>query len=149
MVICRCGFLMVRRCRYTKLMDSRYRYNRYRYHKNTIINKDISPLVGIVFLSLFELLFFIARIIWSLYSPLAYSNWDYDLIPQMIATYLSILRPDARALTSDGHVSLWLSCSCMISYRLINQIITSTLTSSKHRRSVVGTPALPRHICVN
>ena len=42
----------VRGCRYTKLIDSRYRYNRYRYHKNAIINKDISPLVGIVFLSL-------------------------------------------------------------------------------------------------
>jgi len=40
---------MVRGCRYTKLIDSRYRYNRYRYHKNAIINKDISLLVGIVF----------------------------------------------------------------------------------------------------
>jgi len=39
---------MVRGGRYTKLIDSRYRYNRYRYHKNAIINKDISPLVGIV-----------------------------------------------------------------------------------------------------
>jgi len=48
-------------CRYTKLIDSRYRYNRYRYHKNAIINKDISPLVGIVsVLLLFELVFFIA-----------------------------------------------------------------------------------------
>jgi len=35
-------------CHYTTLIDSRYRYNRYRYHKNAIINKDISPLVGIV-----------------------------------------------------------------------------------------------------
>jgi hypothetical protein len=41
--------LKVRGCRYTKLMDSSYGYNRYRYHKNAIINKDISPLVGIVF----------------------------------------------------------------------------------------------------
>jgi hypothetical protein len=41
---------MVRGFRYTKLIDSRYK-GRYRYHKNTIINKDISPLVGIVFLS--------------------------------------------------------------------------------------------------
>jgi len=40
---------MVRGCRYTKLIDFRYRYNRYRYHKNAIINKDISPLVDIVF----------------------------------------------------------------------------------------------------
>jgi hypothetical protein len=39
----------VRGCRYTMLIDSRYRYNRYRYHKKAIINKDISPLVGIVF----------------------------------------------------------------------------------------------------
>ena len=39
----------VRGCRYRKLIDSRYRYKRYRYHKNTIINKDISPLVGIVY----------------------------------------------------------------------------------------------------
>jgi len=39
---------MVRGCRYTKLIDSRYRYIRYRYHKNAIINNDISPLVGIV-----------------------------------------------------------------------------------------------------
>jgi len=41
---------MVRGCRYTKLIDFRYRYNRYRYHKNAIINKDISPLVDIVLL---------------------------------------------------------------------------------------------------
>jgi hypothetical protein len=39
----------VRGCRYTKLMDSRYKYNRYRYHKNAIINNDNSPLVGIIF----------------------------------------------------------------------------------------------------
>jgi len=39
----------VRGCRYTKLIDSRYRYNRYRYHKNLIINKDLSSLVGIPF----------------------------------------------------------------------------------------------------
>jgi len=37
---------------YTKLIDSRYRYNRYRYHKKAIINKDLSSLVGII-LSLF------------------------------------------------------------------------------------------------
>jgi hypothetical protein len=42
-------FLRVQGCRYTTLVDSRYRYNRYRYHKNSMINKDISPLVGIVF----------------------------------------------------------------------------------------------------
>jgi len=51
---------MVRGCCYKKLIDSRYRYNRYRYYKNAIINKDISPLVGIVLLLLFELVFFIA-----------------------------------------------------------------------------------------
>jgi len=52
-------FADVRGCRYTKLIDSRYRYNRYRYHKNAIINKDISPLVGIELLSLLELILFI------------------------------------------------------------------------------------------
>ena len=36
----------MRGCRYTKLIDSRYIDNRYRYHKNAIINKDISSLVG-------------------------------------------------------------------------------------------------------
>jgi hypothetical protein len=39
-----------------------------RYYKNTIINKDILPLVGIDVLSLLELLLFIARAMWSLYS---------------------------------------------------------------------------------
>jgi len=39
----------VRGCHYTKLIDSRYRYNRYRYHKNAIINKGSSSLVGIRF----------------------------------------------------------------------------------------------------
>ena len=36
----------VRGCRYTKLINSRYRYNRYRYHKNTIIDNGVLPLVG-------------------------------------------------------------------------------------------------------
>jgi hypothetical protein len=70
----------LRGCRYTKLIDSTYRYSRYWYHQNAIINKDISPLVGIVFLSRCS----------SLSSSLpeqcdlfivpqpSYSNWNYD-----------------------------------------------------------------------
>ena len=67
----------------------------------------------------------------------------------MIAMYRSILWPLARASTNNSHASLWSSCSCnvvskhyapdknqaihrMISYRLINQTITSTLAISKN-----------------
>jgi hypothetical protein len=48
----------VRGCCYRKLIDSDVYNNGYRYYKNAIINKDISPLVGIVFLrSRFDALF--------------------------------------------------------------------------------------------
>jgi hypothetical protein len=38
----------VRGYSYRKLIDSRYIHVWDRYHKNAIINKDISPLVGII-----------------------------------------------------------------------------------------------------
>jgi len=44
----------VQGCPSTKLIDSRYRYNRYRNHKNAIRDKDILPLVGIVVFQLLE-----------------------------------------------------------------------------------------------
>jgi len=51
--------IKVRGCRYRQLIDCRYTY-RYRYHKNSIINNDISPLVGIDVHSLLVLVLLIA-----------------------------------------------------------------------------------------
>jgi hypothetical protein len=63
-----CKYSKVRGCRYTKLIDSRYKDNRYRYHKNAIINKDISSLVGIVFSLAVRACLSIAGAMRSLYS---------------------------------------------------------------------------------
>jgi len=63
--------------RYTKLIDSRYRYNRYRYHKNAIISKDISPLVGLRVFSLRLVIPLIAGTTSSLYS-LSKPSSDYN-----------------------------------------------------------------------
>jgi hypothetical protein len=78
-------WVKVRGGRYRKLIDSRYILLWDRYHKNAIIHKDISLLVGIVFYLSFSSSFSIARTKRFLHSPLAHSNWNYDLIPQMIA----------------------------------------------------------------
>ena len=69
----------VRGCRYTKLIDSRYRYNWYRYYKNAIINKDISSLVGWFFAHKNRCPFPITGTTWSLYS-LSDPSPDYELI---------------------------------------------------------------------
>jgi hypothetical protein len=58
----------VRGCRYRKLIDFIDIIIDNRYHKNTIINKNIHPLVGIDVLSLLELVLLIAGAMWSLYS---------------------------------------------------------------------------------
>ena len=78
-VICWISTSKVRGCRYTKLVDSRYRYNRYRYHKNAIINKDVSPLVGRYLFACFSPPSPFLGTIWSLYSLLKPSS-DYDKI---------------------------------------------------------------------
>jgi hypothetical protein len=58
-----------------------YRIGRYRYHKNAIINKVISLLVGIVSSLAVQACVFIAGTMRSLYS-LSEPSPDYDLIPQ-------------------------------------------------------------------
>jgi hypothetical protein len=155
----------VRGCRYTKITDSRYNYNRYRYHKNAIINKDISPLVGNRLFVSSAVFFLIVRTMWSLYSPLDFhtigSNWNYDH-RSMIATYLcvsvyfalNILGGYIRT-TRVSEVAMYtrrLTCSCMISFKSHNQTITSILTSrylwllgyhSEPR------PRRPWHICLH
>jgi len=134
----RYAVIEVQGCRYTKLIDCYVYNNRYRYHKNAIINKDISPLVGLV-------------LVFSVSSPMPPSSLpeqcDLFIVSQnplqtmiqslMIATYLCTLHSN-NAPGRGGHESLWLSCPCMISCQPINQTITSTWTSCYSYESVVG-----------
>ena len=103
-----------------------WEYNsRYRYHKNSIINKDISPLVGIDLFAAFLSLLQCINIVISLYSIGTCSRlW---LNRSMIAMYLFVLHYKNEA-GRGGHASLGLSCSCIISYWCINHTISSTWT---------------------
>jgi hypothetical protein len=114
----------VRGCRYTKLIDSRYRYNRYRYHKNAIINKDISPLVGIDVSLAVRACLSIAGIMSSLYShldPLAEFNCDHDprygvttYLRDLFVSPLDTLASYLYARVGHEPASVRSMCPCMV-----------------------------------
>jgi len=72
--------------------------NRYRYRKNSIINKDVLPLVGIFDCSLLELILFIVGTTWIFYSLSLAHVWP--LLPRLWQRYCLIafsgIRPDRR-----------------------------------------------------
>ena len=90
------------------------------------MNRHIAPLVGIVFSLAVTACLYHCRnnLISSESLETLFRLWYNPSTDSHVSVHHILINAPGRG----GHASLWSACSCMISYRLINQTITSTLT---------------------
>jgi hypothetical protein len=104
-----------------------YRYNRYRYHKNLIINKGLLSLVGISDCSLLELGSFNHRRrleYFIAFSPVLNSTATPDQTNRFcLIAYLG------RVFRFAATSSLWLSCPRMIGFEALRSSYEAIIMS--------------------